>query len=463
MSRSARAVFALLCLLSVGPARGGDAVDELVSAEMKKRQIPGLALAVVRDGKVVKTAAYGLANVELSVPVTDQTVFQIQSVTKCFTATAVMILEEQGKLSVEDRVSKHLEGTPGAWEQITLRHLLTHTSGIKDFINEPTASLRLEVSEEEVLKATAPRPLNFAPGEKYAYSNTNYHLLAMIIRRHTGKAYGEFLKERIFEPLGMGSTRVMSWSQLVPHRASGYVRRAGGLRNGDYVAGSILAYGGGGMLSTAADLAKFDQALDSERLVKRATLERMWTRAKLNDGKESGYGFGWGLGGDSGHRWVSHGGAHMTGFTSSFTRFLDDRISVIVLTNARHANPGLIARRVAGVYVPELAPKRPEPIEDKEPKVTELLKEVSRQIVAGKLVAATYTPALLGELAPQVEALRKEAVRDGEAKRIELLSRTESGGTRTHRYRVTFAARTVVVTLTVDGQEKVSGWWVEAE
>jgi CubicO group peptidase (beta-lactamase class C family) len=456
------AASALLCVLLAVPCRA-DAVDDLVNAEMKKRQIPGVSLAVIRDGQVIKTGAYGLANVELSVPVTAETVFQIQSVTKSFTATAVMMLEEEGKLAVEDPVSKHLDGTPETWKGITLRHLLTHTSGIKDFINEPTASLRLDVSEEEVFKATVPRPLNFQPGEKYAYSNTNYHLLAMIIRRHTGKSYGQFLKQKMFEPLGMTSTRIMSWSELVPHRASGYVRRAGGLRNGDFIADSILAYGGGGMISTASDLAKFDLALNSERLLKRLTLERMWTKAKLADGKETAYGLGWGVGGEAEHRWVSHSGSHMTGFTSNLIRYIDDRVSVVVLTNARHANPNQIARRIAGLYVPELAPKRPEAIEDKEPKVTELLREVSRQILGGKLLAATYTPGLLAELSPQVEGLRKEALRDGEAKGIELLSRTEGGGTRTYRYRVTFAARAVVVTLTVDGQEKVSGLWIEEE
>ena len=462
MTIARQAAFALLCLLSAVPACA-DAVDDLVAAEMRKRQIPGVSLAVVRDGKVIKSAAYGLASVELGVPVTAQTVFQIQSVTKPFTATAILMLEEEGKLSVEDAVSKHLEGMPEAWKPITLRHLLSHTSGIKDFINEPTASLRLEVSEEEVLRATAPRPLNFAPGEKYAYSNTNYHLLAMIVRRHTGQSYGQFLKERVFDPLGMGSTRIMSWSDLVPHRASGYARKGGGLRNGDYIAESILAYGGGGMLSTAADLAKFDLALDSGRLLKRAALERMWSKAKLSDGRETGYGLGWAVGGEAGHRWVSHSGSHMTGFTSVFTRFLDDRLSVIVLTNARHANPGQIARRIAGHYVPALAPTRPAAIEDKEPRVAELLKDISRQIAAGKLLAATYTPALLADLTPQLESLRKDALRDGEAKAIELLSRTESGGTRTHRYRITYAARAVLVTLTVDAQEKVSGLWVEEE
>src|SRR5689334_2109386 len=152
-----------------------DTIDDYLNTEIAAKHIPGLSLAVVRDGKVEKLSAYGLANIELSVPASPQTVFQIQSVTKTFTATAILMLVEEGKLALEDPVGKHLDGTPESWKPITLRHLLTHTSGIKDFINEPTASLRIDVTEEKVLRATAPRKLNFEPGEKYAYSNTNYH------------------------------------------------------------------------------------------------------------------------------------------------------------------------------------------------------------------------------------------------------------------------------------------------
>src|SRR5688500_3521587 len=172
-------------------AASADAVDDFISAEIARRHIPGVSLAVVQKGEVVKLAAYGKANVELDVPVTPKTVFQIQSMTKSFTAAAILMLVEEGKLALDDAVGKHLEGTPEAWKGVTLRHLLGHTSGIKDFINEPTALIRLDVTEQEVLEATAPRDMNFQPGERYQYSNTNYHLLAMIIRKVTGKAYGE--------------------------------------------------------------------------------------------------------------------------------------------------------------------------------------------------------------------------------------------------------------------------------
>lgn len=337
------------------PLALGDAIDDLIKAEMEKRHVPGVAVAVVKDGRVEKVAGYGLANVELNVAVTTKTVFQIQSITKTFTSAAVLKLVEEGKLSLDDAVGKHLKDAPEAWKEITLRHLLSHTSGIKDFINEPTASLRIEVMEAEVLKATSPRALNFAAGEKYAYSNTNYHLLAMIIRQVTGKSYGDFLKERIFDPLEMKDTRVVSLSEIIPNRASGYTWDGTRFRNGLFVAETILSYGGGGIVSTVEDMTKWATALDGEALLKRSTLEDAWSGAPLNNGSKATYGLGWSLGTVNGHRFVAHGGAHMTGFTSHMVKYRDDKLSIIVLTNARNANPSRLARMVAGMVIPGLA------------------------------------------------------------------------------------------------------------
>ncbi|MDB5323203.1 MAG: Penicillin-binding protein 4 [Phycisphaerales bacterium] len=358
-------VLCLLLTLTLALSTRADPTDDYLTAEIQSKHIPALSLAVIRDGKVEKLAAYGLANVELNVPASPQTVFQIQSITKTFTSAAILMLNEEGKLALEDPIGKHLEGTPDTWKPITLRHLLSHTSGIKDFINEPNASIRLDVSEADVLRATAPRPLNFQPGDKYAYSNTNYHLLAMVIRKITGKSFGDFLKERIFTPLEMTSTRIVSLSEIIPNRAAGYAWENGKLHNGHYVAESILGYGGGGIVSTAQDMAKWAIALDGEKLLKKATLESAWTPAKLNDGSNSTYGLGWGTGGVNGHRTVGHTGAHMTGFTSAIIRYRDDNLSIIVLTNSRTADPSAIARQVAARYNAALKPPPPKEKDNK--------------------------------------------------------------------------------------------------
>ena len=459
-----RPFFVLTFLLALVPACAyADAVDDYIKAEMQRRHIPGLSLAVVKEGRVEKVAGYGLADVELNVSVSPKTVFQIQSITKTFTSAAILILAEEGKLGLEDPISKHLDGTPESWKDIKLRHLLSHTSGIKDFINEPIASLRLDVSESEVLKATAPRALNFQPGDKYAYCNTNYHLLAMVIRKITGKSYGQFLKERIFEPLGMSDTRIMSWSDVIPNRASGYQWGGNALRNGDFVAGSILAYGGGGIISTAPDMAKWAMALEGERVLKKASFEQAWTGAKFNNGATSGYGLGWGVSAVNGHRTVGHSGAHMTGFTSSIIHYRDDGLSVIVLTNAGQANPSRIAQHVAGMLIPALLPAPPKAIEDKEPKVTELLRDIARKIAEGNLAAEPFMPAMWGVISPQLKGLREQSKRDGELKSLELLAHNQSGGERTYRYRLISTKRTHLISIVFNGDGKVTGFWIEEE
>lgn len=344
-------------LLTTASLMRADKVDEYIQAEMKKQHVPGLSLAVVKNGRLEKSAGYGLANVELNVPVRPETVFQIQSITKTFTATATMMLVEAGKIDLSDKISKHLPNLPSSWSNVTIRHLLSHTSGIKDFINEPTVDLRKDLEPADVIESLRERPLNFQPGEKYAYSNTGYHLLAMIIRQVTGIYWGDFLRERILRPLEMKDTRVISLSELIPNRAAGYRWDNGRLQNGLFVAPTILAYAGGGLRSTALDLAKWDAALYTEKLLKRSTLDQMWTPARLNDGSTSNYGLGWGITNYSGHRLVSHTGSHMTGFKTALARFIDDQLTVIVFTNQREADQMAIAKGVAAFYIPTLHSK----------------------------------------------------------------------------------------------------------
>jgi CubicO group peptidase (beta-lactamase class C family) len=281
------------------------------------------------------------------VPTTPATVFQLQSITKTFTATAIMMLVEEGKLGLDDKITKHLDGLPDSWSEITVRQLLSHTSGIKDFINEPTVNLRLDATPADIVRSLADKPLNFAPGEKFRYSNTGYQLLGMLIQELTGKDWADFCRERIFEPLGMNDTRIISLSDIIPNRAAGYRFVDGKLENGGFVAPSILAYPGGGVRSTVLDLAKFDAALSTDRLVRRSTLAEMWTAAKLADGSDAPYGLGWFVGDHTGHRFAMHTGSHVTGFGTVMLRYPADGLTVIALTNQNRGNVAEIARAVA--------------------------------------------------------------------------------------------------------------------
>jgi CubicO group peptidase (beta-lactamase class C family) len=342
-------------------------VDEFVSAELRAQRIPGIALAVVRDGKIVKAAGYGMANVELSVATKPESIFQTGSVGKQFTATAVMMLVEEGKVGLDDKISRYFPDSPPVWKDITVRHLLTHTSGVPDYTSEKTGgaiNMRMDYTEEELVKKIAALPLDFEPGEKWSYSNSGYLILGVLIHHVSGEFYGNFLQRRVFQPLQMTSTRIISESDIVPNRSAGYRLVKGELKNQEWVSPSLNTTADGALYTNVLDMAKWDAALYTEKLLKRSSFEQMWTPVKLNSGKTYPYGFGWSIADVNGHRLFEHGGAWQ-GFTMHISRYVDDRLTVVVMTNLDedHSHPGKIAHGVAALYIPVL--KEPEPATSK--------------------------------------------------------------------------------------------------
>ena len=338
---------ALLLAGPLLPAARSDEVDDYVNAEIQKRHVPGVSLAVIMDGKVVKAQGYGLANVELNVPAGPETVYKIGSVSKQFIAAGIMLLVQDGKIKLDDKISSNLQGTPEAWKDITVRHLLTHTSGLSR--EAPGfASLKMQ-SDADLIKSAYDQKLSFAPGEKWRYCNLGYFTLAEIMRKVSGKPWGEFMRERVFAPLGMDSTRVTTVRDIVPNRADGYYWR-GHLENDEVM---LAVRPSGAFLSSALDLAKWDAALSANTVLSQASLDEMWTPVTLNDGKQHPYGFGWELSSLAGHKVVRHGGT-LTGFRSNYLRLVDDKVTIIVLANGAAALPGVMAIKVAKHYVPEL-------------------------------------------------------------------------------------------------------------
>ena len=329
---------------SVGARATSDSVDRYVTAELARQHIPGLSLAVVLAGKVVKAQGYGVADLENGVPVTPETVFKIGSVSKQFLATGIMLLAQDGRLTVDDPVTKYYADAPDSWRGITLRHFLTHTSGV---MREGAAFDALKVQADSVvIRSAFTRPLEFPTGSKYQYCNVCYFTLADVIARVSGKPWSDFLAERVFQPLGMKATRTTTTTGLVPHRARGYVWRDSGYVN---AAELVALRPSGAFLSTVVDLAKWDAALYEDRVLTKASRAAMWTRTQLTGGGSSDYGFGWEL--DSlDHHWrVQHNGA-LPGFRAAFVRFVDDSLSVVVLTNGDSALPGDVADGVARIY-----------------------------------------------------------------------------------------------------------------
>jgi len=257
-----------------------DRVADFVNGYLTKKQIPGCAILVRKDGEVVLSAGYGIANLEHGVKVTPKTVFQSGSVGKQFTATAIMMLVEEGKLSLGDPVSKFLKA-PSTWSRITIRHLLTHTSGLGDYPEK--FSLQKDYSEEELLKMVTALTLDFEPGERWGYSNLGYLTLGLVIHKVTGKFYGDFLQERIFKKLGMTTTRIINEADIIPNRAAGYRLEKGELKNQEWVAPSVNTTADGSLYFTIEDMAKWDESLDKQALLSAESFRQMWTPVELND------------------------------------------------------------------------------------------------------------------------------------------------------------------------------------
>src|SRR5580658_224539 len=331
----------------------GDSVDSYVAAQLREQHVPGVALAVIRDGRVVKSQGYGLANIELNVPVTPDTVFQLGSIGKQFTAAAILMLAEDGKLSLDDKITRYFPAAAPRWNAITIRHLLNHTSGLADYTDDKYVApggltpLHEDLTDEEILRRFRTLPFDFRPGEKWSYSNTGYAILGFLIHKVSGQTYGDFLEARVFKPLGMSATRVISESDIIPNRAAGYLVVKNEIKNQYWVSPHWNTLADGALYSTAADMTKWDAAITARALLKPESYAQMWTPAPLDDGKSYPYGFAWDLLEVNGHRLQEHGGAWQ-GFTAHYARYPDDQLSVIVLTNLESgaSNPEKIAHEV---------------------------------------------------------------------------------------------------------------------
>ena len=339
---------------------------------MREQGIPGIGLAVVRNGKTIKAQGYGLANIELSVPASAETIFEIGSITKQFTATAVMLLVEEGRLSLDDPISKYFPEAPPALTGVTIRHLLTHTSGIPDIDGEVDVNtagkgvvdLRHEYKEDELARAYLSQHLASQPGTKWNYCNVCYGLIGILIHRATGKTYEDFLYERIFAPLGMNTARRFSYTDLISKRATGYDTIGAAWKNTRrWQSESIFSDAAGGLAMSALDMAKWDAALDSERIVKRSSLETMWKPLPFDDGSAYPDAIGWFVANANGHHIVFHTGGG-PGARAVISRYLDDRLTIVVLTNIGegHSDVMKIVGQVAEIYLPDT--KGANPVKD---------------------------------------------------------------------------------------------------
>jgi len=349
-----RALLAATVLLanSITATAESDAVDRYATAFIAKERIPGLSIAVMRDGKLIKATGYGIANLETKTPAIADTVYEIGSITKSFTAQAIMLLAERGKIGLDDRIDKHLKGLPTAWQPVTIRQLLTHTSGLKDWEGDGLLSFRREYTLAEFIAALAPYPPDFAPGDRWAYTNTAYPLLGQIVAAASGQPYDAFVSEQIFKPLGMGATHFSRPEDIVAQRAGGYVDEKGRLRKGELLRPRIVEPNGG-ILASVGELAKWERSFHAGVLLTQSSIDALWTRQHTNDGKDVPSGLGFFVADIHGHRALVHNGATPGGFSSVFYDFPDDRLTVFALCNIDRGDAiNRVATHVASLYVP---------------------------------------------------------------------------------------------------------------
>jgi CubicO group peptidase (beta-lactamase class C family) len=355
-----------------------DSVDDYVSATLVQKKIPGASILVIYQGQVRKAQGYGFANVELRVPASADTVYQSGSTGKQFTAAGVLLLAEEGKLSLNERISNYFPNAPSGWHGITVRQLLTHTSGIRDYEDSPYVDLRKDYDEEALLKIMMRLPIDFEPGSQWSYSNSGYLILGLLTSKLTGMHWSEFQAQRLFKPLGMTTTRVISESDIVSNRAAGYeLNDRGELKNQQWVSPSLNRCADGSLYYTIKDLAAWDAALRKRRFLKASSLDAWVRPVSLTNGAEYQYGFGWFVNEQRGQRLLEHGGSWQ-GFRTAIARYVDEGLTVAVLTNLSSAEPETMAHEIAGLLdprlrIPDITVTRPDPAPGRSAKLQKLL------------------------------------------------------------------------------------------
>lgn len=311
----------------------------------------GCSALVAKEGQVIYRKAFGLADLELNVPMRPEMVFRIGSVTKQFTAIAILQLMEQGKLSLQDEITKYIPDYPMHGHSITIEHLLTHTSGIKSYTNVPMfrEMIRTDMKPEEIIEKNKALPMEFAPGTRWNYNNTGYIMLGYIIEKVSGKTYAEYLQENFFTPLGMSSSYYGDDTKIIKNRAAGYQPGEGGTVNADYLS-MTLPYAAGSIMSTVDDLYRWNLALHSYKLVKKETLDMAHTSYKLADGKSVGYGYGWSLSELQGSRSIEHGGG-INGYLSYAIYLPEEDVFVALLSNNNGQAPEFASLRLAAIAI----------------------------------------------------------------------------------------------------------------
>ncbi len=389
----------LAAVLACSVAVFADRTDDTVRRFMAEQHAPGVALSVIKNGKVITRKYYGMASVEYGVPVNERSVFEIGSVSKQMTAAAIMLLVQDGKVSLDEKIGTYLKDAPPGWSGITVRHLLNHTSGIKSYSSLDGFELSRRLTVKQFIDRLAEIPLEFEPGTQFAYNNSGYNLLGFIIEAVSGKKYIDFMKERVFKPLGMDSTGDRDPRNIVTQRVTGYEWAGGRLIGRD---GSLTDLtGAGSIVSTLKDMEKWALSLRNDTLVTAASKSQMWQRGKFNDGNEFPYGLGFRFYDIRDTKMVGHTG-QTAGFGTAVFRYADNDLSVVVMTNLGDLGlGGRIAAAVAKIHIPAMslsAIKATGPIS---PEIVQRSEAAIKAVLSNELPAELFTEPAIRQLSTE--------------------------------------------------------------
>jgi CubicO group peptidase (beta-lactamase class C family) len=431
--------------------------EALVREEMQRQKIPGLSIAIIEHGRVALAKGYGYANLEHEVPVTTLTLFQSGSVGKQFTATAVMLLVEDGRLSLDDPITRYLPEAPPEWASIHVRHLLTHTSGIREYGDGASFDLRQAYTNDSLVRMACAQPREFQPGERYSYSNTGYMLLGVIVSRVGGRHYSEQLRDRVFKPLGMTSARLIDEAAIIRHRAAGYRLVGGQIANQDWVDPTLNTTGDGSLYLSLDDMIAWAQGLRAGKILRPGSWRQVYTPVTLMSGRSYPYGFGWELTTYNGLEEISHAGGWQ-GFTTQISRYAGDELTIIVLTNLGDGDPGRIARRVAGAVRDDLRAPARRPLKDTEPQRQAALRLLMQRAAAGILTAEDL-PHVRGGFQPETSTSYRSAFEGlGELQSLELTVREPIGDDEHREYLATFVHGQRIASYDVDAHGGTVGF-----
>lgn len=429
-----------------------DDVDDLIRREMEARRIPGMSVLIIQNDQVIKRAAYGKADLELDVPMTVHHVMESGSIGKTFTATVILQLMEEGKLSLSDPLSKRLKECPEPWKDLTIKMLLTHTSGLPDYAVVPGLGLIEKWEKADWFKKMPTLPFDFAPGTQFAYSNSNYWLLGFVAEEAGGKPILDLVRERILDKLGLKHSYVADELAIIPNRARGYLRNGPTLLNGPSIA---PGYGDGSLINSCEDLAAFEKGIRTGQLLKPETVAEMQAAYRLPNGRKSGYGYGWFVRDVNKIKLVSHGG-NTAGYFASMFRVPSTELTIVLQGNIHDVGGDGISQKIAELYVSDLRYVKLPSTKDPDPKVTAERIEIIKSLAAGSPKEELLDPDMTARLKTgRGQMAMASFARFKDLAKLDFISSEADDPDKVVKYRGEVGGKTYLFTFTVTSAGKV--------